>query len=84
MIWIELCIPSTFLADFGWRPVCAWLSDALSIKSGSPGVQRTSPQQNSIPGTVGWRNIASLTMSAVSSTFRAQFTVHSEKSAFSL
>jgi hypothetical protein len=27
MIWIELYIPSTFLADFGWRPVCALLSD---------------------------------------------------------
>jgi hypothetical protein len=30
------------------------------------------------------RNIASLTMSAVSSTFRAQFSEHSEKSAISL
>ena len=31
-----------------------------------------------------WRNIASLTMSAVSSTFRAHFSEHSEKSAISL
>ena len=31
-----------------------------------------------------WRNIASLTMSAVSSTFRAHFSEHSGKSAISL
>jgi len=31
-----------------------------------------------------WRKIASLTMSAVSSTFRAHFSEHSEKSAISL
>ena len=31
-----------------------------------------------------WRNIASLTMSAVSSTFRAHLSEHSEKSAISL
>jgi hypothetical protein len=32
----------------------------------------------------GWRKIASLTMSAVSSTFRAHYCMHSEKSAISL
>jgi hypothetical protein len=31
-----------------------------------------------------WRNIASLTMSAVSSTFRAQQSVHSEERHFAL
>src|SRR2546429_10012476 len=37
---------------------------------------------NSLDGS--WRQIASLTMSAVSSTFRAHFSEHSEKSAISL
>jgi hypothetical protein len=46
----------------------------------------------SVPGECGqsrnyavnWRNIASLTMSAVSSSFRAHYSMHSEKSAISL
>ncbi len=41
-------------------------------------------QSNEIVSSDDWRNIASLTMSAVSSNFRAYLSVHSEKSAISL
>src|ERR1035437_7156725 len=42
------------------------------------------PTLRTSPDGFNWRNIASLTMSAVSSTFRAHYSMHAEQCAISL